>query len=218
MAFRGWPAEAFAFYEELEANNAKPWWQEHKATYDEAVKAPFEELLDAVADEFGPMKLFRPYRDVRFSADKTPYKTAAAAMTDTDGASYYVQLSADGLFVGAGMYHLATDQLARFRDAIADDDTGTTVAAITDDLAGDGYELGAAETLKTAPRGWDVEHPRIELARRKGLVMAKAFGRAKWQSTAKALDRITGVWHDAEPMNDWLDVNVGPTTQDRRRR
>ena len=122
MAFRGWPQEAFEFYEELEANNDRDWWLAHKATYDSAVKAPMEELMAAVADEFGPMRLFRPNRDVRFSKDKSPYKTAAAAMTATEGAACYVQLSSEGLMVGGGQYHLASDQLTRFRDAIADDD------------------------------------------------------------------------------------------------
>ena len=217
MAFRGWPAEAFEFYAELEANNDRGWWQAHRATYEEAVREPFEALMASVDDEFGPMRLFRPHRDTRFSADKSPYKTAAAATTDTGGAAYYVQLSADGLFVGAGMYQMAPDQLRRWRDAVADEDTGPTVAAITADLTADGYDIGAANSLKTAPRGWDKDHPRIELARRKGLVMSRSFPRAAWQGSAKALERITGVWQDAQPMVDWLDANVGPSSQPARR-
>jgi uncharacterized protein (DUF2461 family) len=138
-------------------------------------------------------------------------------VTQDGAATCYVSLSAEGLFVGAGMYHLMPDQLARFRDAVADDATGSTVAEIAADLEGDGYELGAAESLKSAPRGWDPAHPRIELVRRKGLVTMRSFPRAKWQSTAKALDRITGVWNDAAPLNDWLEVNVGPTTMARGR-
>lgn len=217
MGFKGWPAEAFDFYAELEANNNRTWWQDHRETYDHAVRGPFEELMASVEDEFGPLRMFRPYRDTRFSADKSPYKTAAAAMTDTGGAAYYVQLSAEGLFVGGGMYHLAPDQLRRWRDAIADDDAGPTVVAITADLSADGYEIGAAETLTTAPRGWDKAHPRIELARLKGLVMSRSFPRAAWQSSAKAHERITGVWQDAQPMIDWLDANVGPSNQPARR-
>jgi uncharacterized protein (TIGR02453 family) len=213
MAFRGWPDEAFDFYTELAADNSRSWWQEHRDTYDRAVKEPFAELAAAVEDEFGPLRLFRPNRDTRFSKDKSPYKTTAAAMTESEGGStYYVQVSADGLFAGAGMYHLAPDQLERYRDAVRDDRTGGALATITDTLAAGGYDIAAAETLKTAPRGWDKQHPRIELARRKGVVMARTFPRARWQSTARALERIVTVWRDAEPLSAWLGRNVGPSS------
>jgi uncharacterized protein (TIGR02453 family) len=212
VAFTGWPAEAFDFYEELEVNNDRTWWLAHKDVYDAAVKAPFDELADATAEEFGSLRLFRPNRDVRFSKDKSPYKTTAAAMTEREGGSTnYVQISADGLFVGAGMYHLAGDQLQRWRDALLDDRIGAKIAAITGALESEGYEVGAAESLKTAPRGWDKAHPRIELARQKGLVISREFRRAKWQSTKAALDRIVAVWRDAEPLCEWLDAHVGPS-------
>ena len=213
MSFTGWPAEAFEFYEELAANNRRAWWQEHRDVYDAKVKAPFGELDADVADEFGPLHLFRPNRDVRFSKDKSPYKTTAAAMTESEGGSaYYVQLSVEGLMVGAGMYALARDQLERFRDALLDDSSGARIVGITDELRRLGYEVTAMSTLKTAPRGWDREHPRIELARLKGLVIARTFPRARWQSSGAALGRIVEVWRDAAPMIAWLDDLVGPST------
>ena len=218
MAFKGWPGEAFDFYADLEENNNRTWWLAHRDVYDRAVSEPFDELIEAVSAEFGPLRTFRPNRDVRFSHDKSPYKTAAAATTDTDGVSNYVQISAEGLFVGVGMYHLASDQLQRWREAVLDERTGPAIAAITAALAADGYDLAAAESLKTAPRGWDKEHPRIELGRLKGLVMAKPFPRAKWQSTPKALDRIVEVWRAGAPMGAWLDTNVGRSTLPRERR
>ncbi len=126
MAFRGWPAEALHFYEGLEADNSKAYWQDNKDTYDTCCRAPMDELLAELAPEFGAAKLFRPYRDVRFSADKTPYKTSIAASLAGGG---YVHLSADGLVVGSGMYHLAADQLERYRAAVAvGDDGGVGVA------------------------------------------------------------------------------------------
>jgi len=213
VTFSGWPGEAFAFYAELESNNNRPWWQAHRDTYDRAVREPFEDLTDAVMGEFGELRMFRPNRDTRFAKDKSPYKTTAAAMTrSAGGGSLYVQLSAAGLFVGAGSYHLATDQLQRWRDAVADERTGRRIARITAGLVDEGYDIAAAESLKTAPRGWAKDHPRIELARLKGLVMARTFPRAKWQSTAQALDRITTVWRDAGPMCAWIDANIGPST------
>src|SRR3990170_4474832 len=118
MAFKGWPAEALHFYEGLEADNSKAYWQDNKAIYDECVRAPMDGLLSELAPEFGEGKLFRPYRDIRFSADKSPYKTAIAASLAWGG---YVHLSAEGLFVGSGMYHMAPDQLERYRAAVDDD-------------------------------------------------------------------------------------------------
>jgi uncharacterized protein (TIGR02453 family) len=213
MAFGGWPAAAFEFYVGLEADNSRTYWQAHREVYDDAVRAPFGALSDAVAKRYGPLRLFRPNRDVRFSRDKAPYKTAAAAMTESDGgSSYYVQISAEGLFVGCGMYHLMTDQLERFRAAVDDARTGAQVARIVATLEAKQYDIGASESLKTAPRGYAKDHPRVELLRRKGLVMSRSFPLAKWVHTSKALDRITAVWDDAKPMNRWLDQQVGPST------
>src|SRR2546423_1141462 len=94
MAFRGWPAEAIEFYEGLLADNTRTYWQAHRTTYDEKVRAPMVELLAELEPKWGAGKIFRPYRDVRFSADKMPYKTAIGAMLEKGG---YVQISADGL-------------------------------------------------------------------------------------------------------------------------
>ncbi len=126
MRFKGWPDTALAFYEGLEADNSKAYWLDHKEVYERDVKAPMDALLAELTAEFGVPKLFRPYRDTRFSRDKSPYKTAIAA---TIG-SGYVQLSADGLFAGGGMYHMMPDQLARFRKAIDADTSGKNLEKV----------------------------------------------------------------------------------------
>ncbi len=211
--FTGWPEEAFAFYAGLEADNSRAYWLEHKAVYESAVKRPFALLSEAVGATHSELLLFRPHRDVRFSKDKSPYKTAAGALGEREGgATYYVQLSAEGLMVGAGMYDLASDQLERFRAAVLDDNTGPELAAVAERSEGAGYALGALHTLKTAPRGIARDHPRIGLLRRKGLIISRSFPKAPWMSTPKALDRIVAVWTDAEPMQTWLERHVGPST------
>ena len=121
MAFSGWPTTAIDFFDGLEEDNSREYWLAHRATYDQDVKAPMQALLDELADEFGEAKIFRPNRDIRFSADKSPYKTTIAATLDGGG---YVQLSGAGLGVGTGMYWMAPDQLERFRAAIDADRTG----------------------------------------------------------------------------------------------
>src|ERR1700761_4398338 len=100
MSFTGIPIAALDFYEDLEADNSKAFWTAHKSIYDESVKAPFEALLAELAPEFGAAKLFRPYRDVRFAKDKTPYKTHQGAWFGES--SCYVHVSAAGLFLAAG--------------------------------------------------------------------------------------------------------------------
>jgi uncharacterized protein (TIGR02453 family) len=211
--FSGWPAEALAFYEGLAADNSRSYWTEHKTVYEQAVKGPMLALAEQVDAEFGPLHIFRPHRDVRFSKDKRPYKTAMGAVTEGEkGEMYYVQFSAEGLLAAAGYYAMAPDQLARFREAVDDDDLGADVAARCADLVGAGYTLGAVGELKTAPKGYRRDHPRVELLRRKGLMASRSFAPARWLGTKAALTRVVDVWRGTAPLNEWLNAHVGPST------
>ena len=205
MAFAGWPIEAVEFYEGLEADNSKVYWQDNKAVYDRRVKAPMEELLAELADEFGAGKIFRPYRDVRFSADKTPYKTNCAA---TIG-SGYVSFSAEGLSVGGGLYMPDPKTLARYRDAVDKEKSGAELATIVAALHKAGYETMAHDVLKTAPRGYPKDHPRIDLLRHKGIAMMKTWPVGAWLGTKKAKDRVVETLRAGVPLNDWLARHVG---------
>jgi uncharacterized protein (TIGR02453 family) len=177
------------------------------------VKAPFLALSEAVEREFGPLRLFRPYRDTRFSKDKSPYKTAAAAVTESQGgAAYYVMINAEGLYAGSGYYHLAPDQLERYRAAVADPRTGPKLASAVDALLKKNYNVDARESLKRVPRGFDAETPRAELLKKKGMHVGREFGAPKWLHGAGALERIVTAWRDAAPVNRWLDRHVGPST------
>ena len=137
MAFRGWPVEALEFFEGLEADNSKAYWQAEQGPYESSVRGPMEELLAELAPECGEGRIFRPYRDVRFSADKTPYKTNIAA---TIGARY-VRLSADALSAGCG--HVG-DGAGATRSATGR--RSTTIAP--------GSELDRDRATTRAPRGW----------------------------------------------------------------
>ncbi len=205
MAFAGWPIEAIEFYEGLEADNSKVYWQDHRAVYDRHVKAPMEELLAELADEFGAGKIFRPYRDVRFSADKTPYKTNCAA---TIG-SGYISFSADGLSVGGGLYMPDPKALARYREAVDNEKSGVELVKIVAALRKEGYDTMAHEVLKTAPKGYPKDHPRIELLRYKGIAMMKTWPVGAWMGTRKAKDRVVTTLRAGVPLNQWLLRNVG---------
>jgi uncharacterized protein (TIGR02453 family) len=208
-SFKGWPERALAFYEGLEADNSKAYWLDHKDVYEQDVKAPMDALLVELAPEFGESKLFRPYRDTRFSKDKSPYKTAIAARIGEG----YVSFSADGLVAGAGTYHMLPDQLSRYRDAVAADTSGKKLEAVVATLTKGGLNVHAMEELKTAPKGYPKEHPRIGLLRMKGLVVSRHWEPAAWLATAGAKKRIVDVLRAAKPLLSWLDANVGPSTQ-----
>jgi uncharacterized protein (TIGR02453 family) len=214
MTFKGWPRAALEFYAGLEADNSKAYWTAHKSVYDDDVKAPFLALSEAVEKEFGPLRVFRPYRDTRFSKDKTPYKTQAAAVTEGQGGThYYVMLGAEGLYAGSGYYQLMPDQLERFRAAVADNRTGSKLAAAVEAVRKQRYSVDARESLKRVPRGFDAESPRADLLRMKGIHVGREFGAPKWLHSTAALDRITTAWRDAAPVNRWLDRHVGPSTE-----
>jgi uncharacterized protein (TIGR02453 family) len=214
MAFRGWPAEALEFFEGLEADNSKAYWQRNKQVYEDVVRAPMEELLEELAPTWGEGRIFRPYRDVRFSADKSPYKTNIAA-TIGEG---YVQLNADGLGVGSGMWEMAPDQLDRYRAAVDARASGVKLERIVAKARADGLDVAGHGQLKSAPRGYPKDHPRIELLRSKGLIAWKEWPAGAWLGTAKAKDRIVEFLRLSKPLTQWLSANVGPSTDPEPRR
>jgi len=221
VSFTGFPDEGLVFYEGLEADNSKTYWTEHKGDYEAHVRAPFQALLDEVAPEFGAVKLFRPYRDVRFSADKTPYKThQGAVVRSEDGVlgAWYLQISADGLRVAGGVWRLESDQVARYRRAVVDGVQGPRLAAEVERLTAAGYALGG-DRLKRPPPGFHVDDElRADLLMHKSVHAYRAWEPAEWLHERAALDRVRTAWRDFVPLNRWLAENVGVTTKEIRRR
>lgn len=212
MAFSGFPLEAAHFYEGLQADNSRTYWQANKAVYEQSVRAPFLALLEEL-DEYGPFQVFRPYKDVRFSKDKTPYKENIGAYGEREGgAGYYVAFSLTGIYAGSGYYGMASDQLERFRAAVDAEHTGTEVARLVAAVETKGLKAGAMSELKTAPRGVPKDHPRIELLRRKGLMAGRDFAPAKWMQTKAVVGKVRDAWTAADELNSWLDLHVGPST------
>jgi uncharacterized protein (TIGR02453 family) len=203
MTFKGWGPAAIEFFERLEDDNSREYWHAHKHVYEDEVRRPMQELLDALAPQCGDGKIFRPNRDVRFSADKSPYKTNIAAVQSKGG---YITLSADGLGVGRGLYMPEAEQLERFRRAIDDDRKGRALEQIVAALERKHIEVGAHETLKTAPRGYPKDHPRIELLRMKGITAWRQWPPGPALATAKPKQHIVQFLRDSEPLVDWLDA------------
>jgi uncharacterized protein (TIGR02453 family) len=211
--FRGWSEAALDFYRRLEADNTKTFWTGHRAVYESEVRAPFEALSELVTDDFGPLQIFRPNRDIRFSKDKTPYKTRCYGVAEgAGGERYYVEISSRGLVAGAGFWMMANDQLARYRAAVDDDTTGPELGKAVGSLRDHGLAV-EGHALKTAPRGFPRDHPRIELLRHKSLAGMRTFAPARWLATKAAATRVTDVWRATAELNGWLSRHVGPSTE-----
>ncbi len=211
--FEGFGDRAISFWSELKANNNRDFFNAHRDVYDDHIREPLERLLDEVAAEFGANgKVYRPNRDVRFSKDKSPYKLSGAAAVGDDSETssvYYVQISAEGLFVASGIYLMTRDQLRRFYTAVDDDASGRRLTTLVQQGRADGLDVGGS-ALKTAPRGYATDHPRVELLRHKSVTVARAFApHHEWIFTRAALSRVTDLWRDAAPINDWLTAHVG---------
>ena len=207
MTFDGFPEAALDFYDDLELDNTKSFWHAHKAVYDEAIAAPMKALTAALEPEFGAAKIFRPYRDVRFAKDKTPYKTHQGAYVATGPSTgYYVQIGAAGVMVGVGYYEASSARLSVIREAISDDAHGTQLASILAELEVMGWTVGG-ETLKTAPRGYDIEHPRIALLRHKSLTVGREYGFDPVIHSSGLVDRVSADWRAATPFLDWVTAH-----------
>ncbi len=211
--FDGFGDQAISFLTTLESNNNRDFFTANRDVYDDHIREPLERLLAEVSDEFGDSgKVFRPHRDVRFTKDKSPYKlSAAAAIGDNDEscAVFYVQIGAKGLFVASGIYMMTRDQLHRFYAAIDDDTSGERLESIVATSRAQGADVGGSG-LKTAPRGFSKDHPRVALLRHKSLTVAREYGpEHDWIFHRDALAKVTGVWREAAPINEWLTQHVG---------
>ncbi|GLW06060.1 TIGR02453 family protein [Microtetraspora sp. NBRC 13810] len=210
MAFSGFPDEAFVFYEGLAADNSKTYWTRHRTTYEEAVRAPMVALGEELTAEFGTAHLFRPYRDVRFAKDKSPYKTHQGLYAPVfDGTGYYVQLDAEGIYAGAGFYAGSSDQLGRFRDAVAEELTGPALEKIVEGLRAAGHAI-EGDRLKTRPRGFPADHPRIELLRHRSLHAGRRFEPEPWVYTPEVQARVRATWRELRPLVEWLTDHAKP--------
>lgn len=207
--FEGFPTAALDFYDDLEMDNTKSYWEAHKAIYTDSVKAPMVALTDALEKDFGKAKVFRPFRDVRFAKDKTPYKTNQGAFVGAGPAcGWYVEISARGVRTGAGFYDASGTDLARIRASIDNEATGKQLQRILAKVEKAGFTIGGQQ-LKTSPRGFDADHPRIELLRHKSLTIGKDYGFEPIIHTADLVDAVRKDWKAGQPLVEWVAERLG---------
>jgi uncharacterized protein (TIGR02453 family) len=195
--------EALDFYRGLLADNSKSYWTAHKHAYERAVREPMRRLLDALASEFDAEPVvFRPYRDVRFSRDKSPYKTHQGALLQVrPGTGYWLQLDAEGALVGGGFHAQSRDETARFRAAVDDNESGSRLVAILALLTG--YDI-EGDQVRTRPRGVPADHPRLDLMRREFLTVARGIA-----PSTLTTDAVRADWTRLRPLVAWIVSHVG---------
>jgi uncharacterized protein (TIGR02453 family) len=206
VSFDGIPLAALDFYEDLENDNSKGFWTAHKHIYDESVRAPLEALATALAGEFGPAKFFRPYRDVRFAKDKTPYKTHQGVWFGDS--SRYLHVSGAGLFVAGGYWEATSAQVERLRRAVADDVAGAELDRAIGAVTKARLELNGPQ-LTRVPSGYPKDHPRAELLRYKSLTAHREFGAPVWLTSKRAQSEVVKAFRSIAPLIAWLDTHVG---------
>jgi uncharacterized protein (TIGR02453 family) len=221
MSFAGMPDEGLAFLEDLEERNTKEFFDAHRRVFREQVQAPFTALLEAAAGQLrrsvpglGEPKVFRIYRDLRFSKDKTPYKTWMAASVahrppgpGVIAGGYYVSVGPNGLYVAGGLYHADRPVLERLRAAIADGEAGPDLAAVLRRAARHGLEPWL-DPLQRMPKPWPADHPRADLLRARSVTLHHAHQRGPYLLTGELLDRLVAGWRALVPLNRWVDERL----------
>jgi uncharacterized protein (TIGR02453 family) len=219
--FAGFADRQARFFKALAKNQSRDWFAAHRDEYEQGWLAPMKLLLAEVRERIAPRyaheeiaapKVFRIHRDVRFSKDKAPYKThiggylgvAGSAAGPAGAAALYVHVGADELFVCAGQYMMDGEQLKRFRAAVVDGERGTALTTLLRPLLRAGYTVESHEQLQRVPRGFDPEHPRADLLRRKGLIVTFPTPAQALLTSPKLVDWLVTHSRRAVPLVEWL--------------
>jgi uncharacterized protein (TIGR02453 family) len=221
--FEGFSDQAIQFFLELQAEQSRAWFKAHQDDFTRLCRRPLElfiaelqQRLEKAYPEIGDAEphFFRIQRDTRFAKDKAPYKTNVAADVgirparpgeeDHARPGIYVSFGLDGEFVGAGVWHMSPEVLARYRAALDSKSSGPKIARQIDTLKERGFGLDAMEILKRVPPPYPQDHPRAELLRYKGLAVG-VQPEAKISSTRRYLDWATDHLSATAPLMHLLD-------------
>ncbi len=220
--FQGFADTSGRFFQALARKNDREWFQEHKSEYETGWQAPMKLLLHDVSAaidktyeycELDEPKVFRIFRDVRFSKDKTPYKTHIGGfipllrrgkkVTDLPMALYF-HVSPKETFGAAGHYMMEADSLERFRAAVADKKRGSELERILARLAKKGFQPDSHDTLKRVPKGYDADHPRADMLKRKGLVVTFPKLPRSLLASPKLTRWVVDACKTTAPLVEWL--------------
>lgn len=216
-AFSGFPSQGQSWFRALAMAQNREWFQANRQGYEALWLQPMTSLLTELraplekvyGRTLGPTKIFRLNRDVRFSKDKSPYKTNIAGLLPFEGfspmegpAALYLHLGLDEI-VAFGFYALDTPALKRLRTRLVDEKTGPAIEKLVKAAGAKGLTPTSMETLKRAPPGIDPAHPRIELLRQKGLALSVTTVPAAIRSSAKMKPWLLDLAKAAAPVVKW---------------
>jgi uncharacterized protein (TIGR02453 family) len=206
-----WPPEALEFLRELEDNNDSDWFRAERHRYESFLLAPARELAEKLSD-LGRPHFFRPYNNLRFRPGPPIKEQLGVAIGYGAAGGFYFELSLDGLLVAAGLHQPAPDQLERFRAAMDNDRLARGYGRALATARRGGLTPGEPE-LKRAPRGYPMDHPRIDHLRRRELTVSRRHALEPWLHEPACDERIRAELRAARPLVKWLAETVGPSTR-----
>lgn len=205
IGFTGFGTHLVDFFDDLAANNERDWFKANKQRYDTQVAGPLRDLATLLELDFGAVKVYRPYRDIRFSTDKRPIQEhASLSASDDRGYGYYLQVDADGLLLAGGLYQPPRERLERFRAMLDDPGQADRVRHRLDEACRAGFRLSDEGKLKAAPRGYSRDHPEIDLLRHTQLALATSYPPAQWLSEPACYEKVRDGWANLRSWSDWL--------------
>ena len=226
QGFHGFTKTTFKFFKDLEKSNTKKWFEENRKIYEKNVLEPAQEFVMEMGERLKSISpkivaipktdksIFRIYRDMRFSKDKTPYKTHLGIFfwegpkKKLGNPGYYLQLDKSSILIGGGLYSLPNDIVKTYRDAISDSKKGTKIARILKKITKNpSYQLGGKH-YKRVPRGYDSENPNVDLLLHNGLYIYYEGPIPKEVYSRDFLDYSYGIFKDMLPLHNWLKDNI----------
>jgi uncharacterized protein (TIGR02453 family) len=219
--FAGFADRDARFFKALAKQQSRDWFAVHRDEYEQGWLQPMKALLAEVRERIAPRyaheeiaapKIFRIHRDVRFSKDKSPYKTHIGGYLGIDGttagpagaAALYVHVAADEFFACAGQYMMDGEQLKRFRAAVVDDKRGKELTTLLRPLLRAGFAIASHEQLQRVPRGFDPAHPQADLLRRKGLIVTFPAPARALLTSRKLVDWLVTHGKKTVTLVEWL--------------
>ncbi len=205
MGFDGFSRQAFAFFRQLARNNNREWFLAHRDLYEQACREPLKQLVAELGGNPARAKITRINRDMRFARGGGPYRTHIA----TGVRGCYLSLTADGLYIGSGIYKPERAALERLRNAVDADASGRVLQRMVAALRRKGYEVDTHDRLASTPRGYRADHPRAELLRMKDLFAGTTVRPAVAASPQRLLADLRRAVGDLRPLQEWLAQHVG---------
>ena len=226
QGFHGFTKATFKFFKDLEKRNTKEWFKENRKIYEKNVLEPAQEFVMEMGERLKSISpkivaipktdksIFRIYRDMRFSKDKTPYKTHLGIFfwegpkKKLGNPGYYLQLDKSSILIAGGLYSLPNDIVKTYRDVISDSKKGKEIAKILKKITKNpSYQLGGMH-YKRVPRGYDSENPNVDLLLHNGLYIYYEGPIPKEVYSRDFLDYSYGIFKDMLPLHNWLKDNI----------